>query len=147
MRRPAHVGQLHIGVVPADAGDDLPPQLADLQHVAFVHAAQAPAPLLGALECDPRDAFHLRRRRLASTLRDCCRWLSRLSSLPEKSSLASAPLALAPGHPETWHTALARIAPTLSAWMCMQVGPDASRHELLSRSAQLRTVRCYMFRP
>lgn len=54
------MGQLHIRVVFADAGDDLPPQLADFQHVAFVHAAQAPTTLLGTLERHPRDTLHLR---------------------------------------------------------------------------------------
>jgi len=55
----AHVGQLHVGVLLADAGDNLAPQLRHLQHVGLVHRHQPVLPLPRQPECRVRNALDL----------------------------------------------------------------------------------------
>lgn len=55
----AHVGQLHIGVLLANAGDNLAPQLRHLQHVGLVHRHQPVLPLPRQPERRVRNALDL----------------------------------------------------------------------------------------
>ena len=57
-----HMLERHVGVVPGQAGHDVPPELGDDQHVGLVDRRQPPAPLAGHLEAHAGHPLDLPRR-------------------------------------------------------------------------------------